>query len=105
RGLRGFQGDTGPTGPAGVSAVLRSFAQQVDITDTPGAVSSPLSLDPGLYVVIGKLYVTGPNISLTGVDVMCELHQDNVVLDFTGASVGAAQDVPVMLAGTVAVQD
>jgi hypothetical protein len=85
--------------------VLRSFAQQEDITDTPTAVSNALSIDPGQYVVIGKLYATGPAIGQGAVHVTCELHQDNLVLDFAGASVGETQDVPVMLAGSAAVQD
>jgi hypothetical protein len=72
------------------------------VTDTAATVSGPLSLDPGQYVLIGKLYLTGP--AGAGVNVMCEMHKDAEVLDFTGASVGAGQDVPLTLASTTVVQ-
>jgi Collagen triple helix repeat (20 copies) len=108
RGLRGFQGDTGPTGPtgpAGGSIALRSFQQQASVTSSASTVSGALSLDPGQYVLIGKLYLTGPALSITDVNVMCEMHKDAEVLDFTGASLSPGQDVPLTLASTTIVQD
>ena len=75
------------------------------MTSSASTVSGALSLDPGQYVLIGKLYLTGPALSITDVNVMCEMHKDATVLDFTGASLAAGQDVPLTLASTAIVQD
>src|SRR5262245_37917394 len=107
-GPPGFQGDpgpTGPTGPSGGSIALRSFQQQASVTDTAAAVSGALSLDPGSYVLLGKLYLSVSAANITAVNVMCELHKDTEMLDVTGASVGAGEDVPLTLASTTIVQD
>src|SRR5262249_29115131 len=110
-GPPGFQGDpgptgaTGPTGPSGSSIALRSFQQQAPVTDSAAAVSGPLSLDPGSYVLLGMLYLSASPANITAVNVMCELHKDTEVLDVTGASVGAGEDVPLTLASTTIVQD
>jgi len=110
-GPPGFQGDpgptgaTGPTGPSGSSIALRSFQQQAPVTDSAAAVSGPLSLDPGSYVMLGKLYLSASAANITAVNVMCELHKGTEVLDGTGASVGAGEDVPLTLASTTVVQD
>src|SRR5262249_49172342 len=95
---------TGATGPAGGSIALRSFQQQTSVTSSASTVSGALSLDPGQYVLIGKLYLTGPAVTL-GVNVMCEMHKGSEVLDFAGASLAADQDVPLTLASTTIVQD
>jgi len=75
------------------------------VTDTAAAVSGALSLEPGSYVLLGKLYLSVSAANITAANVMCELHKDTEVLDVSRASVGAGEDVPLTLASTTIVQD
>lgn len=75
-------------------------------SDTVSTVSGALSLDPGQYVLVGKLNLSNQAGPPPGeISVMCELHRDAEVLDFAGAFVSTGREVPLTLASTTVVQD
>src|SRR5262249_18594435 len=104
RGARGLPGDTGPPGPTGGSSrAFRAFQDRADVTSDASTVSGPLTLNPGSYVLIGKLYLS-PQAGAGSFNVVCVLRQqfgpNNITLDRVAIDLSSGDLRPLTLAST-----
>jgi collagen triple helix repeat protein len=100
-GPPGGQGPPGPRGEAGISSAARAYRESARVGETFAVVSDTLSLGPGRYVLLGKLYLAHQSGQTFGVS--CELRQLDATLDFAGTVLLGGRELPITLVSTTVV--
>ena len=87
QGPKGDKGEKGDRGENGISRVLinRTGGPTQALTATPTPILS-LQLQPGRYLVIGKVWVTGQQSNFTAI---CTTAGDNALASAYGGTAGA----------------